>query len=345
VRNITVGVPHDLSQPYLQLFYSALRRCNVDVVSVSWSGRHLCRVSREIDYLHLHWPSFLYRSKRQGFARYKALFRFVLFCLFVRTRGVRVVWTAHNLYPHDFRENQAIDAFARRLVVWLSSVIAVHGYRARLRVAEEFPTAASKLVTIVHGNFCELYADEVSKSEARDRLGIPEKKFVFLFFGICKEYKNIEGLIEAFREMKGDVTLVVAGQFQSERYLESIRKLAASAGDVRIHARHIDNDAIQVFMKSADVVVLPYRDILTSGAAVLALGFGKPVIAPDKGCLSELINEEVGLLYSGESQALRDCMNRALGTCFDSDKIKRRALSLSWEESAVMFAEALRNSL
>ena len=59
-------------------------------------------------------------------------------------------------------------------------------------------------------------------------------------------------------------------------------------------------------MNAADVVVLPFAQVLTSSRRLTpALSFGKPVIAPRMGCLPELLTDDLGILYNpGDPQAL-----------------------------------------
>ena len=71
--------------------------------------------------------------------------------------------------------------------------------------------------------------------------------------------------------------------------------------------------ALKVFYFNAcDFVVLPFSDVMTSSSAMLALSFGRPIIAPAIGCLPEIITPETGLLYNpthsdGLVEALRKC--------------------------------------
>ncbi len=59
----------------------------------------------------------------------------------------------------------------------------------------------------------------------------------------------------------------------------------------------IPDDQMQVYLRAADAVVLPYRDVLSSGSAILAMTFGQPVIAPAIGCLPESLGSEGTILY------------------------------------------------
>ena len=67
-------------------------------------------------------------------------------------------------------------------------------------------------------------------------------------------------------------------------------------------------------MNAADVVVLPYRRITTSGAAMLAWSFGKPVIAPALPAFVESMDNApfLGILYDPtDPAALRNALQQA----------------------------------
>jgi glycosyltransferase involved in cell wall biosynthesis len=82
---------------------------------------------------------------------------------------------------------------------------------------------------------------------------------------------------------------------------QKIAKEINSVVDNRITTvlEFIPDDDIQIYMNAADVVILPYTDILTSGAAILAMSFGKPVIAPAVKCITETIDDKGGFVGSG----------------------------------------------
>jgi glycosyltransferase involved in cell wall biosynthesis len=82
-------------------------------------------------------------------------------------------------------------------------------------------------------------------------------------------------------------------------------------------------------MNAADVVVLPYRHVTTSGAALLAFSFGKPIIAPALPGFLELMhdNPELGLLYDPVAfHGLADALRQAQTTDWQA----HHAQILSW---------------
>ena len=67
-------------------------------------------------------------------------------------------------------------------------------------------------------------------------------------------------------------------------------------------------DEIQLYLKGADLVVLPFREILNSGSAMLSLSFGCPILVPEKGSMGELrayVGDEWVRTYSGELTTVR----------------------------------------
>ena len=89
----------------------------------------------------------------------------------------------------------------------------------------------------------------------------------------------------------------------------------AAAGDPRIsmQLRSIPDDEMQLYLRACDAVVLPFRDVLTSGSAILAMSFGRAVIAPRLGCLPETLSDDAAILYDPTApDALRDALTSAL---------------------------------
>jgi beta-1,4-mannosyltransferase len=327
---------------YTECFYRFVREKGAVVTEGIFSGKWLLANVQGVDFVHIHWPSFFYRDAR----RLRSLLKFAKFIFLlalVKARGARLVWTAHNLYPHDKNCIPFLDTLARRIVVRQACRIFVHGRSAANIVSQEFPSARKKLTVIPHGHWIGFYENNVRKEEARMRLGLPVDTYVYLFVGLCKPYKNVDGLIRTFQTAGLSAELIIAGKFQSPEYEKAIRELIARRPTgIRLFAQYIPDESLQVFLKACDVVVLPYTDILTSGSAMLAMTFGRPVVAPRLGHLQEIIGEDVGLLYEpGNPLGLLDAMRRVSQTRYNEDEILRRAKSYRWEDCANGFLDSL----
>ena len=177
--------------------------------------------------------------------------------LLLRARGVRIVWTAHNLYPHDGGKGAAVHRFARWFIVRIAHRIFVHGPSAAAIVRAEFKIDDERLRLIPHGNWIDTYPNTIGRLEARQRLGLPESAHVFLFIGLCKPYKGLDALIDAMVSLEPGSVLVIAGKFFSATYQAAISAMAERLGPQKVLIRpgFVDYRDLQVFLNAADTVV------------------------------------------------------------------------------------------
>ncbi|MGQ9585487.1 MAG: glycosyltransferase [Anaerolineae bacterium] len=325
--------------PYVSLLAQALTRLAPaarfrEVQDVALSGAVAGLRRRRV--WHFHWPELLYRSPHRGLAT----LRWVRFCLALalfRAAGGRVVYTVHNLDPHE-RHHPRLDAWTNRLLAAWADALHVHDRQAQQEVARQWGRGDAAIVP--HGNYIGAYPNTCSRTEARERLGLPREALVFLFVGGLRAYKGLEELIEAFLTLRAEepnAWLVVAGHSHDPSYVAHISEKVAGAAQVRFSPRYVPPEELQFFLGASDFVVLPYRRATTSGAAILALSFGRPVIAPAIGPFPELLGGSGGILYppqgpGGLVGALRAACHA------DRQRMAQEALAiaqeLGWEKVA-----------
>jgi glycosyltransferase involved in cell wall biosynthesis len=69
---------------------------------------------------------------------------------------------------------------------------------------------------------------------------------------------------------------------------------------------------MQVFLRAADVAVLPHRGSLNSGALMLALTFGLPVVVPRDTALVDEVDDRFAVAYDpAQPGGLADALERA----------------------------------
>jgi len=89
--------------------------------------------------------------------------------------------------------------------------------------------------------------------------------------------------------------------------------------------------------------VLPYVEILSSGAAILAMSFGKPVVAPDRGSLRDHVPPVAGDLYDpSDPRGLDRALEATFERTYRTERILAHARTLRWESLAEAFADGLR---
>jgi glycosyltransferase involved in cell wall biosynthesis len=311
------------SNPYCGLLYGAIERLGVEVVEGATSVRWLLRARRRVDVLHLHWP-----ERHFDPARFASAVGFVLRLVLARALGFRLVWTVHNARPHegDGRGHRLARAALARLATPI-----VHCEAGRRALGGR----GGRAVTVPHGSYVGCYPNRVGVRTARARLGLPADARVVVCFGQIRPYKGIAELLRAFRSLPDrDARLVIAGQ-----PVDGAEALVADVGDarVRLFLGHVADDEVQVFLNAADVMVAPYRDVLTSGAAMLAFSFGRGIVAPRLGCLAELADSGAAILYEPDGpEALAAALRRGLAA--DPSALgaaaRRLVRGLSWETIA-----------
>ncbi|MEX0902642.1 MAG: glycosyltransferase [Pseudohongiellaceae bacterium] len=208
----------------------------------------------------------------------------------MKLKGLRVVWTVHNLESHG-RVHPRLELWCQcRFIDAVDGVIHLTD-TGRVLAESKYPALVLKKSAIIfHGHYRDAYPNVIGKAVARKKLGLGEDDRVVLFIGMVRPYKNVENLIRTFSAMVStDLRLVVAGVASINSGLErNIRQLASEDSRVSLHLEHISSDDITVFLNAADLVVLPYLDILNSGSAILALSFGRPVLVPQIGAMTDL---------------------------------------------------------
>ena len=307
-------VPAVKGNPYLEILASHLAEHGVEVSygNLGWILGRFDPALADVDVVHIHWLGALLGDPRPVHLTAK-LIRFGLSLAWLRLGGKKIVWTVHNLYAHE-RAHMAFDRYLRRWVGRCANVVLTHCENARRQVAEDYGRGwVRKIAVVPHGHFIDVYPNDVSKTEARERLGIDEDVLVFLFFGQIRDYKGIPELIDAFDRLGGGTSLIIAGMPRDGEIGSRLTDRVGSRHDVRLRLGFIPHDEIQVFMNACDAVVLPYRDVLTSGGAILAMSFGRACVAPRMGCIQELVDARGAFLYDTlDDQGLYKAMQRAV---------------------------------
>jgi glycosyltransferase involved in cell wall biosynthesis len=285
--------------------------------------------------IHLHWV-FLFTFPGAG--RFPALRRiahiwFLTWLWTCHLIGMRIVWTAHNILPHEpvFGD----DLSARRALVRASSLVICHS-QSTLAELGSLGITARRSAVIQHGPIAPIFSGgplRIPGSGAEPRR--------FLYFGRVQEYKGVDDLLTAFLAIHDDADahLTVAGKCDDPRLRSRLCALAAKCGArVTLRLDYVPQEEVTQLFAAADVAVLPFRRITTSGSAILAFAYGRPLIVPDLPALADLPDRAV-LRYGGGVSAL----TVALSSLARADHATLAAMSAAaadyvtrttWRESA-----------
>ena len=272
--------PRPTTNPYISQLAAALDRTpGVTLLRFSWRSALL----GSYDVMHVHWPEVLVEKRTPWKTHGRRLVFAALLLRWWLTR-TPVVRTLHNPLPH------APLGLVERLLLGGLDALTVR------RIALNATDAGVADVDLVpHGHYRDAFADVHVPASVPGRV---------VFAGLIRDYKNVPGLVRAFRDVRiSPASLHVAGSVADERLAEAIR--AAAGGDERISIllRFLTSGELAREIGQAQLVALPYSQMHNSGVALLALSLGRPVLVPDNE-VNRLLRDEVGAAwvcrYDGE---------------------------------------------
>ncbi|MEP0918336.1 glycosyltransferase [Leptolyngbya sp. DQ-M1] len=293
--------------PYQSLLSQALEKSNLGVeFPVGYRRvfpifRAIQSSSVRIDVLHLHWLS-PYLKGETWLVKFLYCIKFLLDILLARLAGVRIVWTIHNTIAHDARFPR-LERWTQQGLMKLVDRAIVHHAQIVPEIAQTYHICSTKLAAIAHGHYRGVYGEAIDKTEARHHLGLPIEGRIYLFLGMLRPYKGIERLLQAWQDYPvAQDTLLIAGKALDEGYGCSLIEKAAKLKNVIIHSKFIENNDIPTYFSAADIVVLPFERILTSGSLILAMSYDKPSVAPRLHSIAETLDTAGDLLYLPQHQ-------------------------------------------
>jgi glycosyltransferase involved in cell wall biosynthesis len=220
--------------------------------------------------------------------------------LLARSLGMRVVITAHDV--EAFKEGLSTPLFVRWAYRAARRVIA-HSQVAKHELIEELGIAEEKVDVIFHGNYVGSVPTDVTREMAKEHFGIAPDRRVLVFFGQIKEVKGLEVLLDGFalaRERDKSLHLLIGGRVWKtdfSRYASMISSHGL-APYCTLHIRYIPDAEVPFFYRCADLVVLPHLRIYQSGAVLLAMSYGSPVLVSNiAGMLEAISDEQTGFVF------------------------------------------------
>lgn len=224
-----------------------------------------------------------------------------------RAGGCAVVALCHNVLPHEHRgmDEPLMKALLRRV-----DAVIVHSYPEAALAGTLTPAAVEVAVLpphlphIGHPPAASALPVMPGQEPRHDRL---------LFFGMVRRYKGLDLLLRALAEAVPHVGLTVAGEIWEGR--DELLGLISSLGladRVTLSEGYVPADDVPGFFAAADALVMPYRSATASQNALIAFGFGLPVIATRAGAIAEAVEDGVnGILCApGDVRDLTRAINR-----------------------------------
>ena len=303
--------------------------------------------------LHLHWTNTVLAGVPADGAA-AATTDFLARLDRFRATGGRLVWTVHNVLPHD--SVRADDEAALQQAI-LDRADAVHvlAVDTAAAVAGLFALPPERTFHVPHPSYLGAYDTAITREEARFQLDLDVDDTVYALLGAIKPYKGLDELMLAFDALYAEHSrrrLLVAGAPDHDPVATSFVRRAARHPGILVRATRIPAAEMPVYLRAADAVVLPYRRTLNSGVLLLAYTFGLPVVAPDVPGIAELLGPDTSRSFApGDSADLARAMRAVaeLGGPGAAATTRAAALAIARERApgriSAQFFAALRERL
>ena len=195
----------------------------------------------------------------------------------------------------------------------------------------------------------ENFGERVERSEACVRLGLDPANRYVLFFGLIRDYKGLDLLLDAWAQLRRagrteGRRLIVAGEFYTARepYLNRIADNGLQ-DEVLLHDRFIPDDDVKYYFSAADFVVQPYKTATQSGVTQIAYQFCVPMVVTKVGGLAEIVPDgRVGYVCEPTPEGVAGAIERM----YEGDALQRfrencveERRRFSWEEMCSRITE------
>lgn len=291
-----------------------IRRTVSTINPLSWwrVGRELCRGQYDI-VLMKYWTPFM----APCFGTIARLAR--------RNPQTRVICQIDNVEPHEHHLTDRVfnSYFLGSVDGFIYMSEQVHGELKRY-------TSAPALFS-PHPMF-EHFGERVDREEACRRLGLDPALRYAMFFGLIRDYKGLDTLLDAWAGFRREGhKLIVAGEFYAsrEKYISQIERLGLT-DDVILHDFFVADADVKNYFSAVDCVVLPYKSATQSGVTQICYNFCTPVIVTRVGGLAEIVpDDRVGYVAEPTVDGIRDALERI----YEGDNLTRFTQNMAVERT------------
>lgn len=208
----------------------------------------------------------------------------------------KIIWTHHNKHPH--RSNRWSNKFLMKLLIRQAHIVIVHTKESYPLLKERKEEKSTMYF------FHPFFTDQMLIKE-----GLPDtvKTYDLLIWGNVRKSKGIEQFMEYLLKEKkiNDYRIKIVGRFESEEYYK-IFKGKYSGAFINIENKFIEAEELDNLHKESRFVFFPYTgtSVLNSGALILSLPKGVPIIGPRIGAFKEMGDREFIYVYESFNDVL-----------------------------------------
>jgi beta-1,4-mannosyltransferase len=334
-----LSFPNKHRNPYFRLFYDALAPYGVTVTYTDRVADTLFSGGEaQFDVLHLHWSiEKLWSTGRTSLERVTSALRWRAFLRSVRKAGVRIVWTAHEVFPPE--GGGWLDVVGYALCGMQCDLCICHSSHSRRMVARRCFVPRRRTITIPIGTYSGVLPPAHERAITNERFGLTARSRLLVCFGDLRPRKGVEVAIRAAALLGDPYELVIAGEAPTtvlKPWVESLQQRCPGNGNVRVRIGRLDDQALADLIRAADCVLLPYLEIFASSTLSLSTALGRAVVASDLPYFRQVLalEPDAGVLARpGDPEALARAVRQFFHKPIEvrHEAARRLAANLAWD--------------
>ena len=266
--------------------------------------------------LNIHWTTPILQYAAGPYRAAIELDRFSAALHKFRAAGGRLVWTLHNVLPHEAKHVWAETQLAQLLADRADTIHALAEITAR-QASEVLRLDPRKVVVIEHSSYLGRYPQWISREAARAQLGFGPDDKVLVALGGIRPYKGLGRLLDVFHELADDdpaLQLLVAGKPAQTQETAGLERRCEQSPRVISEFSHVPTTSSRSVRgrgpRGAALLAHPH-----SGVFWLAQTFGLPIVGPRTGALLDLADEpHVRLFNPRDDRSLKETLRAACAT-------------------------------
>lgn len=271
------------------------------------------------------------------------------YCLAALGKGqastTRRIAILHNLIPH---ERRFFDAFLIKRFIRQYDGFVTLSHAVDRDLKSLLPHA--KTLCIPHPWYNQ-FGEAMDKTQARQQLQVSPSLKTLLFFGLIRDYKGLDILLETMSLLDESYQLIIAGEvYGSAAPYEGLIEKSPARSRIYFFNQYICDEEVKKFFSAADICILPYRSGTQSGVIAVSYQFEVPVVVTDVGGLKEIVQESNGGVVvphttAHDLQKGIEAATQPANLQAYRESIAKAKATNSWDEFArrvVAFGETLR---
>ena len=268
-----------------------------DKISIVASIQAFWDRTGSFDIIHLHWPESLFDWHIPKSNDIELLIDTLSFW---RSKS-KITITIHNQLSH--RRYKLDRQLYREVYQFCDGMIHFGSFSYNL-FKEKYPCMHS---IIPHIQYADHYP-HVNKFIARKKLGISNREKLFVIPGQIRNLSEQRIIEHGLKSIKGPLKAIFLRKYLNRRKsirtfpfhifkwlfgkaTMSIRELLNRRYSIDYLCNYMTDKELNYYLKAADIIIVPRINALNSGVLILGLSFGKIVVGPKTGNLTEILKK------------------------------------------------------